>query len=49
MVRIPTPGAAPEIIDGLRLRLCDLRFAGMEKEEILELCGKLIDEEVREK
>lgn len=45
-VRVPSPGADPETLEGLRLRLCELWLAGMDKEEILELCGKLIDEEV---
>ncbi len=44
-VRVPAAGAAPETVAGLRLRLCELRLAGMEKNEILTLCGKLIDEE----
>lgn len=44
-VRIPETGAAPETVEGLRLRLCELRLAGMEKADILELCEKLIDEE----
>lgn len=44
-VRMPAAGAAPEALEGLRLRLCELRLAGMEKADILELCGKLIDEE----
>ena len=46
MVRVPSAGADPETVEGLRLRLCELRLAGMEREEILELCGKLLDEEV---
>lgn len=46
VVRVPSTGADPETVEGLRLRLCELRLAGMDKEEILELCGKLIDEEV---
>lgn len=46
MVRVPSPGADAGTIEGLRLRLCELRLAGMDKGEILELCGKLIDEEV---
>ena len=46
VVRVPSPGADPETVEGLRLRLCELRLAGMEKTEILELCGKLLDEEV---
>ena len=44
-VRIPSARAGPEAVEGLRLRLCELRLAGMGKEAILELCGKLIDEE----
>ncbi len=44
-VRMPTVGAAPETVEGLRLRLCELRLAGMEKADILKLCGKLMDEE----
>lgn len=43
-VRMPAAGAAPETVEGLRLRLCELRLAGMEKADILELCGRLIDE-----
>ena len=46
VVRVPSPGADPETVEGLRLRLCELRLAGMEREEILKLCGKLLDEEV---
>ena len=46
VVRVPSPGADPETVEGLRLRLCELRLAGMGKEEILELCGRIIDEEV---
>lgn len=48
-VRLPTAGAGPETVEGLRLRLCELRLAGMGKAEILDLCGKLLDEEAREK
>ena len=44
-VRVPGPGAAAETVEGLRLRLCELQLAGMDKREILELCGRLIDEE----
>ena len=44
-VRIPAAGAAPKTVEDLRLRLCELRLAGMERADILELCGKLIDEE----
>ena len=48
-VRIPAAGAAPKTVEDLRLRLYELRLAGTEKADILELCGKLIDEEVSEK
>lgn len=44
-VRMPAAGAVPKTVEGLRLRLCELRLAGMEKADILELCGKLLDEE----
>ena len=44
-VRIPAAGAAPKTVEDLRLRLCELRLAGMDRADILELCGKLIDEE----
>ena len=30
-VRLPEAGAGPETIDGLRLRICELRLAGMGK------------------
>lgn len=49
VVRMQTPGAAPETVEGLRLRLCELRLAGMERADILALCGKLMDEEAPEK
>lgn len=45
-VRLPERGADPETIDGLRLRICELRLAGLGKDEILTLCGKIFDEEV---
>ena len=45
-VRVPSAGADPETVEGLRLRLCELRLAGMKRGEILALCGKLLDEEV---
>ena len=48
-VRFLEAGAGPETIDGLRLRICELRLAGMGKDEILALCGKIFDEEVSEK
>ena len=46
MVRLPEGGAPQATIEGLRLRLCELRLAGMGREEALELCGKLYDGEV---
>ena len=46
VVRLPEGGAEPETLEGLRLRLCELRLAGMGREEVLELCGKLYDGEV---
>lgn len=48
-VRMPAAGAALKTVEDLRLRLCELRLAGMEKAVILELCGKLLDEEVSRK
>lgn len=49
VVRLPETGASPETLEGLRLRLCELRLAGMGREEILALCGRMMDEEVRER
>ena len=46
VVRLPEAGAEPETLEGLRLRLCELRLAGMGREEVLELCGRLYDGEV---
>ena len=40
-VRIPEKGVSPETLEGLRLRICELRLAGMGKNEILALCGKI--------
>ena len=37
---------SPHILEGLRLRLCELRLGGMGREEVLELCGRLYDGEV---
>lgn len=45
-VRLSNAGAGPETLEGLRLRICELRLAGMGKDEILALCGKIFDEEV---
>lgn len=41
------PTVPEETLKGLRLRLCELRLAGLSREEILRLCEKLCDEEVR--
>lgn len=49
MVRLPAGAPDPRTLEGLRLRLCELRLAGMGREEALELCGKLYDGEVVEK
>ncbi|MDE7219376.1 MAG: GntR family transcriptional regulator [Oscillospiraceae bacterium] len=48
-VRLPDAGPGPETLKGLRLRICELRLAGMGRDEILALCGKIFDEEVLEK
>lgn len=45
MVRLPPGGPAPETVEGLRLRLYELRLAGLDREKIIELCGKLLDGE----
>lgn len=43
--RVPgTP--PPETVDGLRLRLGELRLAGVDREGMLALCANLWDEEV---
>ena len=45
----PRTAASPdrETVEGLRLRICELRLAGLNREEVLKLCEKLIDEEVQ--
>ncbi len=48
-VRMPEQGVSPETMEGLRLRICELRLAGMGKDEILALCGKIYDGEASEK
>ena len=40
------PTVPEETVKGLRLRLCELRLAGLSREEILRLCEKMCDEEV---
>ena len=37
-------GPRPETIEGLKLRLSELRLAGLGKEEALDLCRKLYEE-----
>ena len=37
------PGA--DTLRGLKLRLSELRLAGLDREQVLELCAKLYDEE----
>ncbi len=39
------PSPAPDTLEGLRLRLCELRLAGLDRAKILTLCEKLLDEE----
>ena len=39
-------GPSRDTLQGLRLRLSELRLAGLGREEILALCAKLYDEEV---
>ena len=46
VVRLPAGAPDPRTLEGLRLRLCELRLAGMGREEVLELCGRLYDGEV---
>ncbi len=38
-------GPSRDTLQGLRLRLSELRLAGLERGEILDLCAKLYDEE----
>lgn len=48
-VVLPRRGAAPSpaagTLEGLRLRLCELRLAGLDRAAILALCERLCDEE----
>ena len=46
VVRLPEGAPDPRTLEGLRLRLCELRLAGMGRDEVLELCGRLYDGEV---
>ena len=47
VVRVRSDRGAPpaETVEGLRLRLSELRLAGLSREEILALCEKLSGEE----
>lgn len=46
VVRGRVPGhLPPETVEGLRLRLCELRLAGLDRERALALCGELWDKE----
>ena len=38
------PGPRPETVEGLRLRLGELRLAGLSADEAVELCRKLYEE-----
>lgn len=49
VVRLPAGEPDPRTLEGLRLRLCELRLAGLGRDEVLDLCGKLYDGEVGEK
>ena len=50
VVRLRTVGEpAAETVEGLRLRLCELRLAGMSREAVLKLCGELYDKEGEER
>ena len=40
-------GPSRETVEGLRLRLSELRLSGLSREQVLELCAKLYDEEGR--
>lgn len=45
-VRARTVGEPPaETVEGLRLRLCELRLAGMSRDAVLKLCEILYDKE----
>lgn len=49
VVNVNTPTAAPrkETLDGLKLRLSELRIAGVSLEETLALCKKYYEEELQ--
>lgn len=45
VVRLPAGGVRPETREGLRLKICELRLAGLRKDEVLKLCGEIYDGE----
>lgn len=49
VVKLPPGGVKPETMEGLRLKICELRLAGLERDEILKLCGTIYDKEVEGK
>ena len=46
VVRLQPGDVKPETMEGLRLRVCELRLAGLGRDEILTLCGDIYDKEV---
>lgn len=46
VVRLQPGDVKPETMEGLRLRVCELRLAGLGRDEILKLCGDIYDKEV---
>ena len=40
-----TGDLSPEMVENLRLRLCELRLAGMSRQDVLALCTRLLDKE----
>lgn len=49
VVKLPPGGVKPETMEGLRLKICELRLAGLGRDEILKLCGTIYDKEVEGK
>ena len=45
-MRLQPGDVKPETMEGLRLRVCELRLAGLGRDEILKLCGDIYDKEV---
>ena len=40
-------GPRPETVEGLRLRLGELRLAGMDEQQVLDLCRRLYEEGIK--